>query len=137
MSGIAPVAKTGFGHRLTAYKIVGNFFGLSYRKISRSIKVFLESVTFQFHSRMLISEVAQPLKSYGHFSNLGLGSGSLSATTIMVFSGKANYTSLSIHGLGEDDTAMSGITLMSSSTNTCWRSDEATSGIHSSSQTPG
>ena len=31
---IAPVAETGFSHRLTAYKIVGHFFGLSYRKIS-------------------------------------------------------------------------------------------------------
>ena len=30
--------------------------------------VFLESVTFQFHARMLSSEVAQSLKSYGHFS---------------------------------------------------------------------
>ena len=29
--GIAPVAETGFSHRLTAYKIVGHFFGLSYR----------------------------------------------------------------------------------------------------------
>ena len=31
---VAPVAETGFSHRLTAYKIVGHFFGLSYRKIS-------------------------------------------------------------------------------------------------------
>ena len=28
------VAETGFSHRLTAYKIVGHFFGLSYLKIS-------------------------------------------------------------------------------------------------------
>ena len=34
MLGPAPVAETGFSHRLTAYKIVGHFFGLSYRKIS-------------------------------------------------------------------------------------------------------
>ena len=27
---LAPVAETGFSHRLTAYKIVGHFFGLSY-----------------------------------------------------------------------------------------------------------
>ena len=33
---LAPVAETGFSHRLTAYKIVGYFFGLSYRKISGS-----------------------------------------------------------------------------------------------------
>ena len=31
--------------------------------------VFLESVTFQFHARMLSSEVAQSLKNYGHFSD--------------------------------------------------------------------
>ena len=36
---VAPVAETGFSHRLTTYKIVGHFFGLSYRKISRSNKV--------------------------------------------------------------------------------------------------
>ena len=34
--------------------------------------MFLESVTFQFHARMLSSEVAQSLKSYGHFSDLGV-----------------------------------------------------------------
>ena len=34
---LVPVAKTGFSHRLTAYKIVGHFFGLSYRKISGHI----------------------------------------------------------------------------------------------------
>ena len=31
------MAETGFSHRLTAYKIVGHFFGLSYRKILGSI----------------------------------------------------------------------------------------------------
>ena len=31
---VAPVAETGFSHRLTAYKIVGHFFRLSYREIS-------------------------------------------------------------------------------------------------------
>ena len=35
--------------------------------------VFLESVTFLFHARMLSSEVAQSLKSYGHLSDLGVG----------------------------------------------------------------
>ena len=36
---LAPVAKTGFSHRLTAYKIVEPFSGLSYRKISGSNQV--------------------------------------------------------------------------------------------------
>ena len=31
---LAPMAETGFSHRLTAYKIVGHFFGLSYLNIS-------------------------------------------------------------------------------------------------------
>ena len=31
---LAPVAGTGFSHRLTEYKIVGHFFGLSYLNIS-------------------------------------------------------------------------------------------------------
>ena len=34
--------------------------------------VLLESVTFQFHARILSSEVAQSLKSYGHFSDRGV-----------------------------------------------------------------
>ena len=38
-SMLAPVAGTGFSHRLTAYKIVGHFIGLSYRKISGSNQV--------------------------------------------------------------------------------------------------
>ena len=33
------MAETGFSHRLTAYKIVGHFIGLSYRKISGSSQV--------------------------------------------------------------------------------------------------
>ena len=33
------MAETGFRHRSTAYKIVGHFFGLSYRKISGSNQV--------------------------------------------------------------------------------------------------
>ena len=48
-----------------------------YRGVIRSKIVFLESVTFQFHACMLSSEseVAQSLliKSYGHFSDLGVG----------------------------------------------------------------
>ena len=63
--------------------------------------MFLESVTFQFHARMLSSEVAQSLKSYRLFRTLG--SRSLPVTAMLYFSGKANT---SIHGLGEDDTAI-------------------------------
>ena len=51
---------------------------------------------------MLSSEVAQSLKSYGHLSDLAMGSRSLSVTALLNFSGKANT---SIHGLGEDDKA--------------------------------
>ena len=72
---VAPVAETGFSHRLTTYKIVGHLFGLSYLNISGNNQVkivFLESVTFQFHAHVLSSEVAQTLKSYGHLSNLGV-----------------------------------------------------------------
>ena len=61
---------------------------------------FLELVTFQFHARMLNSDVAQSVKSYGHFRTLGLRS--FSVTAMLNFSGKANTT---IHGLGEDDAA--------------------------------
>ena len=71
---LVPVGETGLGHRLTAYKIVGHFYGLSYLKISGIIRsiFFLESVTFQFHARMRSSEVAQSLKSYRHFSDHGV-----------------------------------------------------------------
>ena len=85
------MADTGFSHRLTAYKIVGHFFGMSYRKISwnnQVKKVFLESVAFQFHARMLSSEVAQSLKIMNIFRTFG--SGSLSVTALLDFSGKAN-----------------------------------------------
>ena len=41
----APVAETGFSHRLTAYKIVGHFFGLSYLKISGNNQV--ENIFFR------------------------------------------------------------------------------------------
>ena len=43
------------------------------RGVIRSKIFFLESVTFQFHARILSSEVAQSIKSYGHFSDLGVG----------------------------------------------------------------
>ena len=52
---------------------------------------------FQFHARMLSSEVAQSLKSYRHFRTLRPGS--LLVTAMLYFSGKTNT---SIHGLGED-----------------------------------
>ena len=61
---------------------------------------------------MLSSEVAQSFKSYGHFSDR---SGSM-----LDFSGKANT---SIHGLGEDDTAIwwpSPALCFLDVPNTCW-----------------
>ena len=33
---LAPVAETGFSHRLTPYKIVGHFFGRSYLYLSQT-----------------------------------------------------------------------------------------------------
>ena len=36
---LTPVSETGFSHTLTAYKIVGHFFGLSYWKISGNNQV--------------------------------------------------------------------------------------------------
>ena len=73
-SRLAPVAETGFSHRLTVYKFVGHFFGLAYlnQGIIRSKIFFLESETIQLNARMLSSEVAQSLNSYGHFSELGV-----------------------------------------------------------------
>ena len=56
-------------HRLTAYKFVGYFLGLSYRKISGHNQI--KNIFFRI-SNMLSSEVAQSLKSYGHFSDLGV-----------------------------------------------------------------
>ena len=47
---------------------------------------------------MLSSEDAQSIKSYGHFSDLGV---KLSVTAMLNFSCQANT---SIHGLGEDNT---------------------------------
>ena len=37
--GVASMAETGFSHRLTAYKLVGHFFRLSYLKISLNNQV--------------------------------------------------------------------------------------------------
>ena len=58
---LAPVAETGFSHRLTAYKIVGHFFDChigKYGPWSGRKYFFLESATFRFHAGMLSSEVA-------------------------------------------------------------------------------
>ena len=104
---IAPVAETGFSHRLTAYKIVGHFFRQSYREKSGSNQVknsFLESVTFQFHARMLNSEDAQSLKSYGHFSDLGVG---IALNTGRFATGKVR------HKIGRFATALEGSPQMS------------------------
>ena len=73
---------------------------MSYRKISGHNRVFLESVTFQLHARILSSDVAQTLQIIDIFRTLEAGS--LSVTAMGFFSSKANT---SIHGLGEDDTA--------------------------------
>ena len=51
-----------------------------YRGVIRSKIVFLESVTFQFHARMLSSEIAQSLKVMDIFQTLG--SSSLSVTAM-------------------------------------------------------
>ena len=50
---IAPATATGLSHRLTAYKIVGHFFELSYRKISPNNQVEniffrISNITVQF-----------------------------------------------------------------------------------------
>ena len=95
-------------HRFTAYKIVGHFLGLSYRKISGSNQfknIFLRisnmSVPYphaQLRGRTVIKKVMDIFRT--------LWSGSLSVAAMLDFSGKANT---SIHGLGEDDTAMFGV----------------------------
>ena len=53
MSDLGPVAETGFSHRLTAYKIVGHFFGLSYLNISGNDQV-------DFFFRISIISVPRP-----------------------------------------------------------------------------
>ena len=66
---LAPVAETG---RTKSWDISLRYHIGKYRGVIRSKIFFLESVTFQFHARMLSSEVAKSLKSYGHFSDLGV-----------------------------------------------------------------
>ena len=66
------MAETGFSTdspRTTSCDISLDCHIGKYRGVIRSI---LESVTFQFHARMLSSEVEQSL-SYGHFSEIGVG----------------------------------------------------------------
>ena len=104
LTRIAPVAETGFSHRLTAYKIVGHFFRLSYRKISRSYHVknsFFRISNISVpcpHAQLRGRTVIKKLWTF-----LGPWGRDRSVTTMLDFSRKANP---SIHGLGEDDTAI-------------------------------
>ena len=91
------MAETGFSHRLTAYKIVRHFFGLSYCNISGSNQV--KNRFFRISNISVPSPHAQ-LRVMDILRTLG--SGLLSVTAMLDFSGKANT---SIHGLGGDDTA--------------------------------
>ena len=47
-SRLAPVAETGFSHRLTVYKFVGHFFGLAYLNISGNNQV--ENIFFRIRN---------------------------------------------------------------------------------------
>ena len=74
-STLAPVAETGFSHRLTAQKSLNISLEVINRtsgRIIRSKIVFLESMTFQVYARMLSSKVAQSLKCYGYISDRGV-----------------------------------------------------------------
>ena len=98
--GLGPRAEIGFSQRLTAYKIVGHYFGLSYLNISGNNKV--ENIFFRISNISVPCPHAQ-LRGRTVIKKLWtLGSGSLSVTAMLNFSGEANK---SIHGLGEDDTA--------------------------------
>ena len=76
---LAPVAETGVNHRLTAYKIVGHFFGLSYLNISgnnqvgssffRISNISIPCPHAQLRGHTVIKHL---LKSYGHISDLGV-----------------------------------------------------------------
>ena len=106
ISILAPVAETGFSHRLTAYRILGHFFGLPYLNMSGNNQV--ENSFFRISN---ISPPCPHVQLRGRAVNRKLwtfvrtlGSRSLSVTAMSNFSGKANT---SIHGLGEDDTAIS------------------------------
>ena len=78
---LAPVAETGFSHRLTAYKIVGHFFGLSYWKISGSNQVKnsffrISNISVPcLHAQLRVrgrTVIISLIKSYGHFLDLGV-----------------------------------------------------------------
>ena len=103
---LAPVAETGSSHRLTAYKFMGHFFGLSYLNISgnnQGEKSFfrISNISVPWpHAQLRGRTVIQKLWTF-----FGPWGRDLSVTAIWNFSGKANT---SIHGLGEDDTASPG-----------------------------
>ena len=74
-ASLAPVAETGFSHRLSAYKIVGFFFGLSYRNISLNNQV--ENSFFRISNISLPCPHAQlggrtVIKKVWTFSNPGV-----------------------------------------------------------------
>ena len=99
------MAETGFSHRLTAYKIVGHFFGLSYLKISLNNHV--ENSFFRISNISVPCPHAQlrgrkVIKKLWTFFGPCMGSTPLSVTAMLNFSGKANTP---IHGLGEGATA--------------------------------
>ena len=100
------MAETGLSHRLTAYKIAGHFFGLSYLNISGNNQV--ENISLRISNILVLCPHAQ-LRVRSHWKVMDifrtLGSWSLSVTAMLNFSGKANT---SIHGLWEDDTARPG-----------------------------
>ena len=99
-----PVVETAFSHRFTAYRIVGNFFGLSYlnrlgnnqvkNSFFRISNISVPCPHAQLRGRTVIKKVMDIFRT--------LGSGSASVTAMSDFSCKANT---SIHGQGEDDTA--------------------------------
>ena len=72
----SPSGWNRFQPQIDPVQIRGTFFWTVISKpsprIIRSKISFLEAVTFQLHARMLSSQVAQSLKSCGHFSDLGV-----------------------------------------------------------------
>ena len=107
---VAPVAETGFNHRLIAYKFVGHFFGLSHRGIIRSKIVFLESVTFQSHARMLSSQVAQVNKKLWTLFGLW-GRDSSWVTAMFNFSGETSERTTRLKNRQNSEVILSGTTV--------------------------
>ena len=71
---LAPVAETGFRHRLTPYKIVEHFSDtniLDLESNNQVANIFLESVTLRLRYRMLSPFSAQSLKVMDMFRTLG------------------------------------------------------------------